>query len=109
MVFKVIHTPSSSAVTRSLPYWSLWVFRKAKRPVLDQNIVVQCGQGFWSGGGFGLGLSGGSSLRSESALVLRSVVEVRIINCSTLADGVPPGRPVGHQILPGFKVYVVSF
>ena len=56
--------------------------------------------------GFGLDLLGGGSLLSDSALVVRSMVEVRVVLCGTLTDNVPPGHPVGSHIFPGFQIYV---
>lgn len=47
------------------PSWSLWVFRWAKRPILDQHTSVQCRQG-WA-----VGLGGIILMEAHSFLHLR--------------------------------------
>lgn len=109
-----LSSSSSSEVTRSRVWLSSFLI------LVGLQMGVEAGPGpnyicaMWagkcgcSGGGFGLGLLGGCSVLSESALVFWSMAEV-IIQCSALTDTGSLGRPVFCHVFPSFKVYVALF
>lgn len=111
---KIRSLSSSSAVTRSQVWLSFLVFVGLQMgveadPGPNYFCAMWAGECGGSSGGFGLGLGllGGCSLLSESALVFWN--KVIIIQWSALTDTGSLGHPVLCHVFPSFKVYAALF